>query len=1132
MTGPETPIQVGPYRLLRLLGSGGMGQVFAALHEGTGQEVALKLLSSEAAEAPHLVARFLQEAQALARLDHPGVVRVLDSGRMGTTAFLAMELLQGQSLREWMNASRGDFHGALALCRQIASVMVDVHARGIVHRDLKPENIFLCPDATTAPGQRVKLLDFGIAKLPPGDAGPLDPTQVHTHESTLIGTYAYMAPEQFRSAATVGPRADVYSLGVVLFELLAGRTPFDSTEPVELLTAHAREEPPALRQCAPDVPGALSAFVATLLAKEAEDRPTMARCQQVLEQPWKPEPEVCSIPGLASFTESQAALFYGRDAEVAALLGLLEEARVGARRWVQVEGPSGGGKSSLLHAGLLTRLRTLDIREGARWLIATVRPSATLWDGLAQALTTALASESKDALLGTLRAGPTALRDFVSSKTPRGFLLLLVLEPLEELLTLDVADRQAVDALLAESLRGGEVPLRLLTAVRGDFLHRMEQQLPALARNLPEAVRYLLPPMRASGLAQVVHGLSRHAGLHLEEALASRMVEDARDEDGRLPLLSHALRGLWGLHAEGSLTLADYDRMGGVGGALSRQAEGLLDALGPQGRERAKWLLLDLVQVGRGVPDTRRPRSRQEALHAAGGDGLAEEVLSKLSGTFPGLEPGPRLVMLSGDPEPARQRVDLAHETLLQQVPSLVGWLDRERTLLERQADLETAASAWEQARNPDEGLPTGALRLHYQGGSDALEEGGLQARRLSPRAVHFLKAARRLEQRHARTRWMWRGFATLASLLILISAVRSEQQRQQAEENLGSLIQSTDNFVDQVDWRLSWLPFTLEPREQMLKRYHELLSSLPDSERARAPVRLTRIKLFHRMGDMAFIDARLSDAEGALDKALEELRAGRALHPDDNDLRKAQGLHDSKRAKVAWARGRRDEARVLLEASLESLKRSDDGRDPEDSRRSLAVSLTEIGDLELANRRLEDAVRRYGEAIELHARNPGPYNSALLAETLAVRGSALRMQGDFARSRVDLERALGLARDCVRADRGQHYFQWVLTRVLVDLATLDTEEGHAATARERYEEAMTLGQQLRQGEMPSKRFALVLLQALSGYETWARTQGQALLEQKLQQERCGLAREFQQKDPEDLRFQSAGCEVTRGNRE
>lgn len=141
-------------------------------------------------------------------------------------------------------------------------------------------------------------------------------------------------------------------------------------------------------------------------------------------------------------------------------------------------------------------------------------------------------------------------------------------------------------------------------------------------------------------------------------------------------------------------------------------------------------------------------------------------------------------------------------------------------------------------------------------------------------------------------------------------------------------------------------------------------------------------------------------------------------------------------------------------------------------------------------------------------------------------------MKGDLARSREDLERALVLGRDCVRSDRGMQYFHWVLTQGLVELARLDEEEGYSEPARARYEEAMELGLQLRQGEAPSKRFALVLLQALSGYESWAQMQGQHLLEQKLRQERCMLAREFQEKDPEDLRFKSPGCEVTSGRQE
>ncbi|MGZ3457541.1 MAG: serine/threonine-protein kinase, partial [Archangium sp.] len=162
---PSLPTHVGPYRLLHLLGSGGMASVYAAEHELQGQRVALKLLSPAAAREPHLVARFLQEAQALERLQHPGVVRVLHSARQGDTAFLAMEYLEGLSLREWMRrqARPVPLRDMLALGAQIADTMGEVHAQGIVHRDLKPENVFLCPEEGRSPGYRVKLLDFGIA---------------------------------------------------------------------------------------------------------------------------------------------------------------------------------------------------------------------------------------------------------------------------------------------------------------------------------------------------------------------------------------------------------------------------------------------------------------------------------------------------------------------------------------------------------------------------------------------------------------------------------------------------------------------------------------------------------------------------------------------------------------------------------------------------------------------------------------------------------------------------------------------------------------------------------------------------------------------------------------------------------
>lgn len=258
---------MGPYRLLHLIGSGGMAHVYAAVHEQSGQQVVLKRLSPTAANDPQLVARFLQEGQALVRLDHPGVVRGLHCERQDGNVFLAMEWLRGLTLRQWMQQSAEGvaLPAVLALGAQLAQVASDVHSQGIVHRDLKSENVFLCPDEAVAPGCRVKLLDFGVAKVPAFSDGTSVTTQVHTHESSFMGTYLYMAPEQFLSAATVDGAADVYALGVILFALLAGRSPFVS------------EEPPPVRRFAPQVSTALSAFIGSTLTKDARARPPPPR---------------------------------------------------------------------------------------------------------------------------------------------------------------------------------------------------------------------------------------------------------------------------------------------------------------------------------------------------------------------------------------------------------------------------------------------------------------------------------------------------------------------------------------------------------------------------------------------------------------------------------------------------------------------------------------------------------------------------------------------------------------------------------------------------------------------------------------------------------------------------------------
>jgi len=534
---------LGPYRLLRLIGSGGMGQVFAAIHERMEQEVALKVLSAPAAEDPQLVGRFLQEGRALAQLQHPGVVGVLHCDRLEDgTAFLAMELLSGLSLREWMRRrlASAPLGESLAVAQQIADAMVHVHDRQIVHRDLKPENVFLCPDEAVAPGYRVKLLDFGIAKVPPASGPARGDTQVRTSAPTLIGTFTYMAPEQCRNATDVDGRSDVYALGVMLFELLAGQPPFVSAEhdQIEVLSMHVHQQPPALRDAAPAVPAALSAFVASMLAKSPADRPTMARCRDMLGRGWEAEPDECPIPGLSPFSEAQAELFFGRRSEVGELLALLERARAGEPRWIQIEGHGGVGKSSLVYAGILPRLK-----EQAHWRIACVRaPDDPL----------------------------RALQGLLGSQPPAGSRLLLVVDQLEEYLASGAAGMAQLDGQLFAALTARDCPLSLLTTLRSDFVHRLEQ-MPLLTRGLDQAVRYHLRAMDEAAMAEVVEAMARRAGLRLEEGLPERMARDTRNERSRLPLLGHTLRKLWSMRGTAPLTHERYEQLGGVGGALARR---------------------------------------------------------------------------------------------------------------------------------------------------------------------------------------------------------------------------------------------------------------------------------------------------------------------------------------------------------------------------------------------------------------------------------------------------------------------------------------------------------------------------------------------------------------------------------
>jgi serine/threonine protein kinase len=277
---------IGPYRLLKKLGEGGMGVVYEAVHQGIGHHVAIKLLAPQFNSQSEYVSRFLNEARAAAAIDHPGIVQVIDSGRLqdGST-YLIMELLKGESLAARVQSGEQPLFHVLYIGWQIASALAAAHTAGIVHRDLKPHNVMLIPDPMVLTGERVKILDFGIAKL--AHAG-----HDATRSNVIMGTPRYMSPEQCRGAARVDDKSDVYSLGVILFEMLAGRPLFEPETPNGYLFLHVIEPPPRLRTVAPEVPEQVAALVQQLLAKQPDARPTMQQVAARLRTLSEPSPHL------------------------------------------------------------------------------------------------------------------------------------------------------------------------------------------------------------------------------------------------------------------------------------------------------------------------------------------------------------------------------------------------------------------------------------------------------------------------------------------------------------------------------------------------------------------------------------------------------------------------------------------------------------------------------------------------------------------------------------------------------------------------------------------------------------------------------------------------------------------------
>ncbi|AKJ00817.1 Putative serine/threonine-protein kinase pknL [Archangium gephyra] len=690
------------FRLERVLGRGGMGVVYLALDTSLDRRVAVKFIASSQPE-PWARAYFETEARAIARLQHPNVASVFRVGAVGGHPYIVSEYVVGQSLAELPLPV--PWRRVLTLGVGLARGLAAAHRQGVLHRDLKPSNVLLTEEG------EVKLLDFGLAeRFEPGAASP-------ESSNPLVGTRPYLAPELL-AGAPASPRSDLYALGLVLHELWTGELP---RGPLQGLQEGAS------RSGGPEIDPDFALIIARCLAPEPLERFASAEalCEALerLARGITPAPLAASNPyrGLAPFEAEHRSLFFGRDADIRAVLERLRHQPL-----VLVAGDSGAGKSSLCRAGVLPRVEAGMLGEAYERL--------TLWPGLRplEALAAALApvlGRKEAELVTALADTPGWLGQTLRELHPgdgRG--LLLFVDQLEELITLSEPVQAAHFARLLGELALPSQGVRVLLTVRGDFLTRL-CALPGLG-DVAERALYILRPMPPEGVREAIVGPARGRGVVFESTeLVQTLVESTARGMGSLPLLQFALAELWERRnpAQGRITRVALEEMGGVAGALSRHADGVLARLSPHEREAARRLLLQLVTA----EGTRIERAEEELVESSGRAALRALVEGRLLHT-----------RTTG----GQARCEIAHDSLIESWGTLRGWLDDDTGHRAVRKRLETASAEWERLLRAREAL----------WGERQLDEARpLEPSSLGPRERAFLLASRRAVARQRWGRWL-----------------------------------------------------------------------------------------------------------------------------------------------------------------------------------------------------------------------------------------------------------------------------------------------------------------------------------------------------------------------------------------
>lgn len=701
------------YELGDPIGAGGFGAVYKAYQPVVDRDVAIKVILPQYANQPEFVRRFEMEAHFVARLEHPFIVPLYDYWRDPEGAYLVMRWLP-RSLSRQLRDGPLTPQEAAKLVEQLTSALNAAHRSGVIHRDLKPANVLMDKDGN------FYLTDFGIAKdlLEEGSE----------EEGKTIGSPAYISPEQALGRA-VGPAADVYSFGVMLFECLTGRHPYkEATTPVEMIYKHIEEPLPRIDEVTNLQIEGLDEILLRATHKYPEERfGNMLALAKALHEVLSRQnggTAVAGAPGgvgmdtlqatiewvtarnpykgLRAFEEVDAGDFFGRDALIEKVIGLLNDPGEFGR-FLGIVGPSGSGKSSVVKAGVLPRIREgLRILPGSeQWFVATMTPGSFPLVKLASALES-VATQATDDLMHQLTSSPRGLV-WASEHMLDQSSLLLVIDQFEELFTSveSEAERDQFLRLLHTAVTAHDSTVRVLITLRADYYDR--PLMSSTFGELLQARTEVVLPMSMQELEQAIVQPAASVGVSFEPSLLARIITDIQDEPGALPLLQYALTELFEQRSGSVLTLQEYTATGGVLGALANRAEKVYWALGDEQQTIARQMFIQLVTVDDDTEFTRRTASLSSLYSLHPNRQQIQEVLDRFQ-EF-------RLLTFDRDPATREPMVQVAHEAILRQWETLRQWLEDNRDTIRLQKQLFHAASEWA-ANRRDKSYLIGGLRL------------------------------------------------------------------------------------------------------------------------------------------------------------------------------------------------------------------------------------------------------------------------------------------------------------------------------------------------------------------------------------------------------------------------------------